>query len=300
VEAWRMRRSHLLLVAVSLVTGPQAVRADAFDNYINPILAKVPDAAGVKELKKITTETLLDHGGVVPGVTSALLMVQTNDSRFAKVLVQYGQKRLNDEAKTLVPIVLLDRYVTYRAGTERAVEASGQNVILFEGFQFSLDMGQVVPAKLGGDLRFVVTEGDKPESYLEPVGKAKLFLLTKAMPEAAPKKTTKFVMGEKFEPRYFNGKFKLFDDGRRSGVLTLKVADDGEVTGAFYSDKDGQKYDVVGKIGAPKHSIELTVKLPRTDQTFRGMLFTGNGLAIAGFSKLQDREAGFYATRVEE
>ena len=46
--------------------------------------------------------------------------------------------------------------------------------------------------------------------------------------------------------------------------------------------------------------IEIVVKLPRTEQVFHGWLFTGNGLALAGYSKLQDREAGFYATRVEE
>src|SRR5206468_2104262 len=126
-------------------------------------------------------------------------------------------------------------------------EAQGQNVILFDGFHFNLDMGQVVPEKIGGDLRFVAKEdGDKPNIALEGAGKAKIFLLTKALPEAAPKKTTKFVMGDTFEPRYFNGKFKLHDDGRRSGILTLKVDDEGAISGSFISDKDGQEYEVVG------------------------------------------------------
>ena len=47
------------------------------------------------------------------------------------------------------------------------------------------------------------------------------------------------------------GTYRLLDDGRRSGSLTLKVADNGDVTGSFYSDKDGKKYDVTGKIGTP-------------------------------------------------
>jgi len=71
----------------------------------------------------------------------------------------------------------------------------------------------VVPEKLGGDLRFV---NDGGKAYLEPLGKAKLYLLTKPLPEATPKKTAKLVVGETFEPRYFNGSFKLHDDGRRS------------------------------------------------------------------------------------
>jgi len=107
-------------------------------------------------------------------------------------------------------------------------------------------------------------------------------------------------MGEKFEPRYFSGTYKLHDDGRRSGKLILKVEEDGRaVSGWYYSDRDGQKYEVRGKVGTPVHSIEFTVKLPRTEQTFKGMLFTGNGKAIAGTSRLIDRDSAFYAVREE-
>jgi hypothetical protein len=296
-----MSRSLFALAALVLLIDSPPLRADAFDYYVNPLLAKVPEVAGVKELKKLPAETIIESGGVLPNSTASLLVVQTNDGRFAKLLVQSGRKRLSDENRTLVPILLIERYVTYRPGTERTIEASGQNVMLFDGFHFSLDMGQVVPEKIGGDLRFSAREKDDPaDGALETVGKAKMYLLTKALPDAAPKKTGKFVMGEAFEPRYFAGKFKLYDDGRRSGILVLKVDDDGDVTGTYISDKEGQQYSVQGKIGVVKHSIEFTVKLPRTEQRFKGWLFTGNGLAISGYSKLQDREAGFYATRVEE
>ena len=127
-----------------------------------------------------------------------------------------------------------------------------------------------------------------------------MYLLTKGLPEAAPKKKAKFVIGETFEPKYFNGKFKLYDDGRRSGTLVLQVAKDGEVAGSYYSDKDGQKYEVTGKVAQTKNAIRFTIKYPRTEQQFQGWMFTGDGLKITGSSKLQDREAGFYATRVEE
>ena len=149
-----------------------------------------------------------------------------------------------------VPILLVERFVTYKEGEEQTRHAEGKNLSLFAGFRFSLDLGQVVPEALGGDLRFVV-DGDKV--YAEPVGKAKLYLVTKHDPAVVPKKAGKFVMGNKFDPKYFAGAFKLHDDGRRSGKLILKVDDDGGVTGAYYSDKDGQKYDVQGKIGSPQH-----------------------------------------------
>jgi hypothetical protein len=119
-----------------------------------------------------------------------------------------------------VPILLVDRFVTYKEGTDEAVLASGRNLYLFAAFRLNLDVGQVVPEEAGGDLRLVV-DGNK--FHVEALGKAKLYLLTKPLPEAQPKKTGKFVVGEKFLPEYFNGTYRLHDDGRRSGRLTLKV-----------------------------------------------------------------------------
>ena len=78
------------------------------------------------------------------------------------------------------------------------------------------------------------------------------------------------------------------------------VEEGGEVTGSYVSDKDGEKYEVVGKVGMPPHSIHFTVKFPRAEQTFDGWLFTGDGKVLTGSSRLLDREAGFYALRVEE
>ncbi len=155
----------------------------------------------------------------------------------------------------------------------------------------------MVPEELGGDLRFVA-DGDK--QYVEALGKAKLYLVSKPLPEAAAPKTEKVVVGEKFDPKYFNGTYDLRDDGRRSGKLTLKVNDEGGVTGTYVSDKDGSAYDVRGRVGVPPHSIEFTIQFPRTEQTFKGWLFTADAKAITGSSRIGEREAGFYAVRVEE
>jgi hypothetical protein len=287
-----MRSSCLGLLAVFLVSG--AARADVFDYYINPVLSRLADGKNVKELKQLTPGTIVEHDRVLPRCTSAFLIVRTNGGRWAKLLVQAAKQKVpGDKA---VPILYIERFVTYKEGEEQTTLASGKNQSLFDGFRFSLDQGQIVPAALGGDLRFVV-DGDKVST--EPVGKAKLYLVTRHDPAVMPARAGKFVAGEKFEPRWFNGTFKLYDDGRRSGKLVLKVANDGGVTGAYYSDKDGQKYDVTGKIGEPQHAITFEVKLPRTEQTFKGMLFTGNGKAIAGTSKLAGRESAFYAVRQE-
>jgi hypothetical protein len=290
-----MHRRLVFLLAAAAVALPQIAQADAFDYYTNPILRKVPAAEGVKEIKQLTPALIADNDRVLPDIAPAFLVVQTNQGRYSKLLVQAARQKVS--AERVVPILVIERYVTYKEGTDESILASGKNLYLFPGFRLGLDLGQVVPEDLGGDLHFVV-DGDKV--YTEPLGKAKLYLVTKPLPEAAPKKTPKFVIGDKFEARYFNGTFRLYDDGRRSGKLTLKVEEGGDVTGAFTSDKDGEKYDVTGKIGMPQHSIQFTIKYPRTEETFQGWLFTGDGKALTGSSRMLDHDAGFYAVRVEE
>jgi hypothetical protein len=279
---------------VLLVAAP-ARADDAFDYYTNPVLAKVPKADGAQALARVSSDQLIDNGGVLKGAVGTLLVVKTNDNRWAKLLVQYARYKTG-EGKA-IPMAAIERFVTYKEGQERAIQAASHDINLYPGFRFNLDLGQVVPEGLGGDLRFVV-DGDK--HYLEALGKAKLYLVSKPLPEAAPPKTEKVVVGEKFDPKYFNGTYDLRDDGRRSGKLTLKVNDDGGVTGTYVSDKDGSAYDVRGHVGMPPHSIEFTVQFPRSEQMFKGWLFTADARAITGSSRLGEREAGFYAVRAEE
>jgi hypothetical protein len=287
--------NRILTLSALLLLLPSVARADAFDYYTNPILTKVPGADGVKEVTRLTPALLIDNDRVLPGITQAMIVIKTNEGRWSKLLVQVAGQKINNTRT--VPILLIDRLVTYKEGTEQTVQASAQNLSLFPGFRLSLDLGQVVPEDVGGDLRFVTAD---EKSYAEPLGKAKLYLLTKPLPEAAPKKSKKLVVGDKFEPRYLNGTYKLYDDGRRSGKLTLKLEEDGEITGSYISDKDGEKYEVKGKLSMPQYHVEFTVKFPRTEQVFQGWLFTGDAKALTGSSRMLDREAGFYAVRIEE
>jgi hypothetical protein len=269
--------------------------ADAFDHYLNPILTKAIDNETVKETRQATVSVLREHDRILPNVPGALLIVKTNDGRNCKLLVQPAKQRAPGDK--FVPILLIERYVTYKEGEEQTVVAGNKGLSLFPGFRLSLDLGQVVPEELGGDLRYVV-DGDK--AYVEPLGKAKLYVVTKPLPEATPARPEKVVVAEPFEPKYFNGTYKLYDDGRRTARLVIKVEDDGNVTGAYYSDKDGKKYDVRGKVGTPKHSLQFAVQFPNAEQVFQGCLFTGDGKALAGTSKMAEREAAFYALRLEE
>jgi hypothetical protein len=288
-----------LAIGVLFLFMPALVRADAFDHYTNPILAKVPEAKAVEKITKLTPEMMVQHSRALPGVSGTFIVIKTNDDRWAKLLVLPGRQKIS--AQESVPIVLIDRYVTFREGEERRVHASGQNVRLFGDFRFNLDMGQVVPKEVSADLRVVV---DKDDYFLEPVGKAEMYLVTKHLPEANPAKPAKLVVGAKFETRYFNGAYTLYDDGRRSGTLHLTVDDKGDVIGHYFSDNPeakGAKYEVGGKVSnMPAHQVEFTITLPRTHQTFTGYLFTGDGRAITGSSVLEGRITGFYAVRIED
>jgi hypothetical protein len=290
-----MHARFLTVLYIALFAANGSPAAEPFDYYVSPALARLIEAKDTKEIKKLTPSLMIDNDRVLPHTRSAFLVVKTNEGRYAKLLAQPARQKI--DAERTLPMLLIDQYTTYKEGEERAVQAGGKNLSLFPGFRLSLDLGQVVPEAIGGDLRFVA-EGDNV--YAEPLGKAKLYLVTKALPDVGPKKGAKFVAGEAFEPSWFNGTFHLRSDGRRSGKLTLKVEEDGTVAGSYYSDKDGTKYPVKGHLGTPKHAVQFTIKFPRSEETFQGMMFTGDGQAIAGTSRLQERETAFYAQRVEE
>ena len=140
---------------------------------------------------------------------------------------------------------------------------------LYPALRLSLDIGQIVPESIGGDL--TVVAGEKGNFTLKPVKNAKLYVVTKPIAGVVPKRAPKFIAGESFETRFFAGRYKLHDDGRRSGILKLEVNDSGEITGTFTSDKDGKEYDVQGKAGSPKHAISFTVKFPGDDAKLHGL-----------------------------
>ena len=287
-------RSALLLTLAAAA----AVRADQFEHYTNPVLAAAVEKKQLKEVERLTSDEAADAGGALNDTSAAFLVVYTNDRRYCRLLVHSARQKFGDKE---VPILLVEKYQTFKEGTDRQIKASGQNVQLYAGSRINLDLGQVVPDSLVGDLQVVAADKDPLGFVVKPLDKAKLYVVKKAVEGVVPKKADKLAVGEAFEVRYFAGEYKLSDDGRRSGKLKLEVSEAGDVTGSYYSDKDGQKYEVKGKAGVPvRHAIAFSVKLPAAEQTFTGYLFTGNGKTIAGSSKLSDRESAFTAERIEE
>jgi hypothetical protein len=281
-------------VVFSLLAFASAARADRFDDISNPEIGRLI-ASGSATAVETLTATAVGPAPKLGGSQSAVVFVRTREGRSAKLLLQFGYQKLPGGR---VPMALIERFATFKDGEERTVTAKGGGTQLFAGLQFGFDLGQALPPAIGGDLD---VQSESGQVVLRPVNGAKLFLLGKPLDAAAPGVAATAVTGGPIEPKHFNGRFKLFADGRRSGQMTLTVAEPaGEVTGHFYSDKDGRKYEVTGKLGPARHQVQLTIRYPQSVETLSGWLFTGDGQAIAGVSRLGDREAGFYATRMSE
>src|SRR5262245_60183892 len=104
------------LAVIALLVAFSPCRADAFDHYLNPTLAKLLEGKNVKEVKKLAPADILDHDRVLPRTPSAFLVVRTNGGRYAKLLVQAGKQKI--DAERAVPILSIERFVTYKEGEE--------------------------------------------------------------------------------------------------------------------------------------------------------------------------------------
>ncbi len=224
--------------------------ADSFDRHTNPILQKGLEGTDVKEVTSLSSESAFQHDRALPGVVGTFLIVRTNEGRNAKLLVQWARQKTSQDKS--IPMILIDRYTCYREGEERTLNSTGQNLSFFPGFRLSLDIGQLVPPELAADLACKLVD---KEAVLEPVGKAKLYLVSKSLlPKPTPGTALPKPGEGPFDPKYFTGTYKLNDDGKRGGTLDLQVKEGGEIAGAYFSDSTGQKYEVSGKVGSPKNS----------------------------------------------
>lgn len=282
----RLATLCFLLITTSL-------QADTFDRYTNTVLRAGVESSGVQAIDKLTPALVAKHNDLFQETGGVLLIVRTNQGNYAKVLAQFARQKSQDQQ---IPMALLERATAYKPGQERALQAVAATVHLYDGFLFSFDLAQVVPASVGGDVRYVHTPDG---GYVETVGMAKLYVVTKHLPGTEPKKPAgRTVLGEAFDPVALAGTYQLHDDGRRLARLQLAIDADGNITGSYTSEQSGRAYEVTGKITPTmKHQLNFTVKFPNSTQEFTGYLFTKDAQAICGYTKLQGQEFGFYALR---
>ena len=262
---------------------------DAFDRHTTFWLRQ---AVKEKEpLKDLTSGQAAVWKLIGPGISGPCLVVKTNNGHWAKALLSWGLRKSGDK---VTPVLVIDRFVTYDNDRRDVALAAGKNVMLFPGFYFNFELGQVVPEGQGGDVLF--TDARK----LQAAGKAEMFGLNgSALP---PSDDEKYDPNdhEGVVPRDFSGNWRVNADGRWNGVWQLIADSDGNVQGNYISDDTKSVYMFSGQVTGLPHRMTLEVELANTTQTFEAFLWTKDKSTIAGTTILADRKFGFYATRIKD
>ena len=278
------------LASLCLLTASPIWAVDAFDR---PTLRALQQAAKDAEpLDSLSSGQAAELEVLGAGVTSPCIIVKTDQGNWAKVLLGWGLRK--GEGKP-VPVLMLERYVTYDSGRPGQTVAAGKDVMLFAGFGFNFDIGQVVPAKQGADVEFT------DERRLAPAGEAEVFGFDgKLLAAQAPRRQVDPHDHQGVLPRDFSGLWKLNADGRWQGMLELIVDDDGNVDGQYLSNETQSTYPIAGKVENPDHRMILEIELVNSVQSFEAFLWTTDKSTMAGTTTMADRKFGFYAVRSDE
>jgi hypothetical protein len=251
--------------------------------------ARMRSSIGLRELEALPE--------VLPGERAALVLVKTDGGNLAKLLVSSGLRKVKPSEKEspAVPVLMLERFETVDGADHRSFKARGKEVMLFDGFQFDLDTGCVVPDGMGGDILFSTRGTAGPR--LASVGPNGLCTLEKAI--SAPALAVGAPSsGRAVQATDFAGRYYLIANGQWSGTLELAVDAAGAVSGHFRSDKNGSSYIVEGAVSPEiPHKLQFSIQFPRAKQTYEGLLWTEGKNAIAGTLTMLDRPYGFVAVR---
>lgn len=294
------------VAVVAFLVSTARLHADDFDRLDGPALAGVPKDASAHASASLSVHDLERLPRVLPGTRSAVIVAETGEGNVARLMVSAALRRpagagprAGEPAETEaaqaepVPILVLERFDTFEGGAARTRLARGREVVLFDGFRYDLDTGQVVPEGQGGDVRFVAGDGGR----LEALSGAKLYTLT-ASPLANAARPGAPSAGRTVVASDFAGCYRLFANGQASGSLELRVEEGGAITGRFRSDQTGNSYPVTGQTASDRPEwAHFEVEFPRSRQEFDGRLWTEGKGAMSGTARLLDREFGFFAIR---
>lgn len=277
---------------VLLVTS--AVFGDVFDDHNSYWLRKGTE--DLKPAKSISMRDGLSLDPISSRISSPCIVVKTDEDNLAKALVTWGfrKSKADDGSEVRVPVVLIERYVTYRGDRQNLTVATGKDVMLFPGFAFNFDIGQVVPKGQGEDIHA------NEKGALEPIGEAKLFGLNG--PAAPGRDEGKYPDPKSHagvQPTDFAGSWRVRIDGRWDGRWELDV-DGRSIYGRFISDETKSVYEVSGKVAGRPNNARFDIELANAAQSIDAFLWTKDKSAMAGVVTMADRKLGFYATRVHD
>jgi hypothetical protein len=280
--------AFLGLAAVSSLS-----RADDFGRLDGKVLEKVSSQTAPAP-GPLTLTAIARLPAVLPGSRSPLLVARSNEKGMSRMLVAPALRKRAGGGEP-IPVLIIERLDSFAAGESNTRRAHAQDLMLFDGFEFDLDAGQVVPKGQGGDLRFTVEGEGGPR--LVALDDARLYI-PEANPLPAAPDPGKPSPGRTVVPTDFGGVFRLIADGQWTGLLELKVSPEGEVTGKFASDLNGTVYPVAGEVSRESpQKVNFRVNFPRAEQEFEGRLFTEGKNAMAGTVTMLGKSYGFYALR---
>lgn len=287
----RQCQSLILLGLFCCWPAVPALALDVFDRHTVAVLKQAIE--GADGSKSLTQSEALKLKPLAKDLESSCIVVETSAGNFSKVLLSWGfRKSANGADQKVVPVLMLDRFVTYERNNGDSTVAKSRNIMLFPGFRFDFDLGQVVPEGFDADVEF--TE----QGVLRCVGPVKLFGLSGSqlpVDEAEPAKATsdKTVIS----PEDFTGIWQVNGDGRWVGEWDLTVNEAGQASGKFFSAESQASYPISGHVGVLPHQIKLQVQFNNATQVVDAYLWTKDKSAIAGSFTLAGRKFGFYATR---
>lgn len=276
----------LSFVALVFATG-LACAADPFDRVsVAQIRSALQNAEPFAQLSQKQATEIAVLGA---GLTSPCIVVKTEAGNLTKALISWGLRKGTGKP---VPVLMLDRYVTYDSQRSGVALASGKNIMLFTGFAFNFDIGQVVPDGQGGDVLFT------PERAIKALGEAQLYRLDGSSLPAPPEaQSSPAGDHDGVLPQDFSGVWKVNADGRWLGTWDLVVDEKGNVSGEYLSDESKSSYKIIGKIDAVPHRMALVIELVNAAQDYEAFLWTTDKSTMAGTTTLADRTFGFYAQR---
>lgn len=278
----------LCLVAAAGLCGV-ATGADVFERHGATLVKRLAEEGTAREA--LTMDEAARLKPLAANVGSPCLVVKTDEGGYAKLLVSWGLKKQRGGDRPL-PILLIERYVTYRGDRLELTSATGKDVMLFPGFGFNLDIGQVVPEGQGADLIFTA------EGVLQPAEGTKVVTLSGSQLPAAPENRRDPADHEGVLAEDFSGSWQLNADGRWLGELRLDVTANGKATGTFVSEESKNSYEVSGQTGSTPHNLKLEVFLANTQMSVDGYLWTKDKSQMAGTVTMTGRKFGFVARRV--
>lgn len=245
-----------------------------------------------KPLEAVTSGQAAQWKFIGRDVTQPCVVIKTGDGNVAKALLSWGFRKTADKP---VPVLVIDRYVTYDRDRGNLTLAHGRNLMLFPGFEFDFDIGQVVPAGLGGDVAL------NEKRALVALGEAKIYGLDGSLIPEGEGEVYNPQAHQGVQPRDYAGEWKVTADGRWFGTWALAVDDDGNIEGQYLSEETKSVFPLKGRValGEPNR-IVFDVEFAAATQHYDLYLFTGDKSAMCGTTTLVDRKFGVLAQRINK